>query len=83
VSGGLSCELGVDRPCATRRDVKDGYEGFEGKLEREGQRHLANLVRRFAERMPTPMTERQWIAKEMRHTGVTEKHQPDRSPFSR
>jgi len=26
VSGGLSCELGVDRPCATRRDVKDGYE---------------------------------------------------------
>jgi hypothetical protein len=66
VRGGPAREPGADRLRATRQAVVDGWEGMADRLHREGQRELANLVRRFVERMPAAMTERQGIAAELR-----------------
>lgn len=69
--GGLKPEPGGERLRATRRDILDGYREFTEQAQREGRQDLADLVRRFAERMPPPMTERQWIAEQLRQHART------------
>jgi hypothetical protein len=66
VRGGLATEAGSDRLRATRREVVRGWDAMAESLEREGQRELANLVRRFVDRMPTPRTDRESVAHELR-----------------
>lgn len=65
--GRLVPDSGSERMRATRRAVVKGWQSMADNLEKEGQQDLANVVRRFVERMPQPMTERQWIADQLRH----------------
>jgi hypothetical protein len=64
--GGLVPEANTDRMRATRRAVVAGWQAMADKLEKEAQRDLAIVVRRFVDRMPPPMTERQQIAEQLR-----------------
>jgi type IV secretory pathway VirD2 relaxase len=63
--GRLAREAGADSLRATRRAVVEGWETIADNLDRAGRLDLANLARRFVERMPPPMTERQWIAERL------------------
>jgi hypothetical protein len=65
--GGLSQERGSERMRATRHEVVRGWEAVAENLEWMGRRELAHLVRRFVDRMPLPMTERQWIGEQLPH----------------
>jgi MobA/VirD2-like, nuclease domain len=49
----------------TRRSVLDGWRGLADVLDRDGNPQLAGAVRRFAETMPPPLTEKQTIAQAM------------------
>ena len=64
--GGLVSESGTERMRATRRRVVEGWQLMADNLEREGQHDLACVLRRFVNRMPPPMTERQQIAEQLR-----------------
>jgi len=64
--GGLAPEASSDRMRATRRTVVASWLTVADNLERDGQQDLANVVRRFVNRMPPPMTERQLIADQLR-----------------
>lgn len=50
----------------TRREVLDGWHGLADLLERDGNPQLAGTVRRFAETMPPPLTEREIVASQIR-----------------
>lgn len=64
--GRVMPDTGSERMRATRRVVVEGWRSMADNLAREGQQDLANVVRRFVDRMPPPMTERQWIAEQLR-----------------
>lgn len=64
--GGLAPEAGSARLRATRHDVVRGWDAAAGTLEAQGRRELASAVRRFAERIPPALTERQRIAERLR-----------------
>ena len=49
----------------TRRTVLMGWHALADILERDGSRQLAGAVRRFAETMPPPMTEKEAIARRL------------------
>lgn len=49
----------------THREVQDGWRAFAGGIEREGMHELAALVRKFADQMPPPRTDKEWIAAEL------------------
>lgn len=49
----------------TRREVLDAWCGLADVLERDGNRELAGAVRRFAETMPPPMSEKEMIARQL------------------
>lgn len=49
----------------TRQAVLDGWRGLADVLERDGKSQLARAVRRFAETMPSPLTEKEAIARRL------------------
>jgi hypothetical protein len=55
-------EAGKDKLLETRRQVQQGWTAIHEILVAEGQPELAAQVRRFAERMPPPRTQKEWIA---------------------
>jgi type IV secretory pathway VirD2 relaxase len=61
-AGALKPEPGQRVLLETRRAVLDGWRGLADLLERDGDPQLARTVRRFAETMPPPLTERDRIA---------------------
>ena len=62
-------ERSSERMHATRRDVVQGWKTMAKTWRGKGSGALANLVRRFLDRMPPPRTERQWIGEQLReHT---------------
>jgi hypothetical protein len=68
--GHLFADAGSVKVLTTRRHVERGWRQVEGLLERDGDRDLAQRVRRFVDQMPPPRTERQWIAAELaQHAG--------------
>ena len=85
--GGLKAEPGKVAVNATRRAVADGWMWIADRLNREGQRDLAGLVRRFVHRMPRPTTEREQIAEQIRahvrdHVPRSGSQYPDIAPQS-
>ena len=65
-SGGLKPEPGKRVLLETHQAVLDGWRGLADVLERYGNAQLARVVRRFAETMPPPMTEKEIIAQKIR-----------------
>ena len=61
-SGGLRPETGKAALQATRRAVELGWRGVADVLDREGQTMLGREVREFVQRMPPPLTEKEWYA---------------------
>lgn len=60
--GGPRPEPGKRTLLETRRAVLDGWRGLAEVLERDGNRELAGAVRRFAQAMPPPWTEKEKVA---------------------
>jgi MobA/VirD2-like, nuclease domain len=64
-SGGLKPDPGQRVLLETRQAVLDGWRGLSDHLERDGNPQLAGAVRRFAEAMLPPMTEKETIARQI------------------
>ena len=64
--GALKSGPGKDQLLNTRREVVRGWEATAQLLDRHGQRELATQVRRFVDRMPPPISEREWMAEALR-----------------
>lgn len=64
--GQLTIEPGKHTIVETRRAVTDGWFGLADRLDREGHRELATTVRRFADAMPPPRTDKEVIAERLR-----------------
>jgi len=62
VNGDISVESGKAKLVETRKEVRRAWQAVSAILIREGQPDLSAQVRRFAEQMPPPMTEREWMA---------------------
>ena len=62
--GGLKPDAGQRVLLDTRQAVLDGWRGLANVLERDGNSQLASAVRRFAEAMSPPMTEKETIARQ-------------------
>jgi len=65
-SGGLKPDPGKRVLLETRRAVLNGWCGLASTLERDGSPKLAGVVRRFAESLPPPLTEKERIASHLR-----------------
>jgi len=61
-TGGLRTEKGKAKMLDTRREVQRAWQDVSNILVREGQSDLSVEVRKLAERMRPPMTEREWLA---------------------
>jgi hypothetical protein len=64
-AGGLKPEPSQHVLLETRQAVLDGWRGLADVLERDGNRQLAGAVRRFAETMPPPLTEKEAMARQL------------------
>jgi hypothetical protein len=60
--GRCAVERGKQKLAETRRAVLEGWRGLADTLDRQGQTDMATSVRRFAETMPLPRTEKEMIA---------------------
>jgi hypothetical protein len=65
-AGGLKPNPGQRSLLQTRRAVLDGWHGLADVLERDGNPQLAAAVRRFAQMMPPPLTEKAKMAHSIR-----------------
>ena len=61
-------EAGKTKILATHHKVQRAWRALSDTLARERHRDLAEQVRRFANQMPTPVTEREWIARKLDRT---------------
>ena len=62
VTEGLQVEPGKARLMETRREVERGWRVVSDILARQGRPELAEQVRKFVERLPPPLTEKEWVA---------------------
>lgn len=62
---GLKPDPGKRALLETRRAVVDGWRALADFLERDGNPQLASSVRRFADTMPPPLTEKERMAHEI------------------
>jgi hypothetical protein len=60
--GGLPAEPGKAKLLETRREAGRAWQDVSDNLIREGQSDLSAQVRRFADGMHPPMTDRDWLA---------------------
>jgi hypothetical protein len=76
-SGGLQIEAGKSRVLQTRQSVEQGWRAVSTALREDGQHELAAQVERFRKDMPSPQSEREWIADRLsrpdRHTPTKER----------
>lgn len=64
-SGGIRPESGKRTLLATRAAIQDGWKSVAEKLVLHGDRQLAADVARFASGMDRPLTDREWLAKQL------------------
>jgi len=64
-AGSLQPDPGHRVLLKTRRAVLDGWHSLAGILARDGNPQLAGLVRRFADGMPPPLTEKEMMARQL------------------
>jgi hypothetical protein len=65
LKGRLRADGGKAKLLTTRSDVERGWRAVVGLLERDGDRELARRVTRFVDQMPSPRTEREFIAAQL------------------
>jgi hypothetical protein len=58
----IRVESGKTQLMATRREIDQGWRRVSELLEQESRHELAAEVRRFVDRMPPALTEKEWIA---------------------
>ncbi len=63
--GTIRLEPGKAKLMETRDNVRHAWSTVSEILIRDNQPDLADQVRRFAEQMPPPMTEREWLARKL------------------
>ncbi len=68
-TGGVRIEPGKSALTETRRAVEGGWRATNNILKTQGLYDLAADVRRFAEQMPPPMTEKEHLANALLRTG--------------
>jgi hypothetical protein len=61
-AGGLKVEPAKASLLTTRREIDQGWRSVSEILLSQGQPELAADVRRFAQEMPPPQTEKEWLA---------------------
>jgi hypothetical protein len=61
-TGGLRTEKGKAKMLDTRREVQRAWQDVSNILVRDGQSELSAEVRKLAEGMRPPMTDREWMA---------------------
>ena len=64
--GGVQAEPGSARLHETRHEVLRGWRALGDELLMQNQVELAQAVRGFVARMPSPETEKQWIARTLK-----------------
>jgi hypothetical protein len=64
-SGGVKPEPGKARLLETRREVVRGWSAVADSLVNQGEGELALTVRRFVDRMPSPSSEKEWLAERL------------------
>jgi hypothetical protein len=62
VKGKLQVESGNARLIRTGQEVRRGWQAASDELTRQGHADIAAQVRRYAEQMPKPLTEKEYIA---------------------
>jgi hypothetical protein len=67
LKGDLKFEQGKARLLETRKEVQRGWFAVGEILAAEGRVELAHQIWRFAADMPTAITDREWIAKDLRN----------------
>jgi relaxase-like protein len=70
--GGLKIEPGKAKLVASRAAVEQGWRDVSDILIRQGHPELASEVRRFAEQMEPPRTDKEWLA--------VQRHMRDQQP---
>jgi MobA/VirD2-like, nuclease domain len=78
-AGGLTPGSGKRVLLETRKAVLDGWRGLAECLERDGNPQLASTVRRFADTMPPPLTEKEHVARQIEPQLVAQRAQ-ERAP---
>ncbi len=61
-AGGLRAEQGKAKMVETRREVRRAWQNVSDILVREGRLELSAEVRKLADGMRPPMTDREWVA---------------------
>lgn len=64
-AGGLRPDPGQHVVLETRWAVLNGWRGLVDVLDRDGNPQLAEVVRRFIEKMPPPLTEKETMARQL------------------
>ena len=64
-AGHLRTESGKAKLIESRAQVRRAWAVIGSILEQDGQRDLAAQTRKFANGMPPPLTEREWITREL------------------
>lgn len=80
--GGLRAEPGKSKLLQTRQNVRQGWQAVVSRLNSEGQPQLAAQVSRFADQMSPLLTEKEQIARNVRHH-LSRLRVPDRSSLKR
>jgi hypothetical protein len=62
VKGKLQVESGKAKLISTRQEVRRGWQAVSDELTRQGHIEIAAQVKRYAEQMPRPLTEKEYIA---------------------
>jgi hypothetical protein len=79
--GGVKPEPGKNRMLETRREVVRRWSEVADSLVNQGHAELALTVRRFVDRMPSPSSEKEWLAErllERRPRARVERESPTR-----
>jgi hypothetical protein len=64
LAGGIRAEHGKDDLLKTRLSVEQGWRAVSAALRSDDKPEIATAVDRFLKEMPSPQTEREWIATE-------------------
>jgi hypothetical protein len=82
LTGGVRTEPGKSALTATRRAVERGWGAAINILQTQGRSDLAAEVRRFVDKMPPPMTEKEQLANALLQA-ARKARIPDRPPLMR
>lgn len=65
LKGNIRVEAGKRKLVETRSSVEDGWRSVADLLLSDGRKEIAEDVRRFVERLPSMLTERDWLRNQL------------------